>query len=103
MSATEFSCPLCRTLASIFATPNFGRYKAVQCKSCGEFVISDRAAERIAPIKDEFSSWKAAIRSARPEQILLMIVEPVGSGEGLRAELVLRSSLRLHASGGQAM
>ena len=85
------SCTLCANAATIFATGNFGRYKAFDCKECGQFAVSDSADARIRGLPIEFKdSWRARIRSANPEQILLITVTPVGAGGNLTSELVSR-------------
>ena len=94
--ATSIECVLCAAPAELFGTPNFGRYKAIRCGNCGEYVVSESATDRIAGLPDEFKNgWRATIRSAQSDEILLIIVEPVGSGGGLKVELVPRSRLRL--------
>jgi hypothetical protein len=76
--------------------PNVGRYKAIQCDDCGEYVVSDRAADRIRGLPDDFKNrWRTIIRSAPEDDILLIIVKPVGAGAGLEEELVSRRSLGL--------
>ena len=93
---TPITCTLCGSPAELSGTPNFGSYRALDCTTCGQFVVSDSAAERILGLPIEFKDrWRQLIRSAKPEEILLIIVEPAGSGGGLKEELVLRSSLRL--------
>ena len=95
-SPAHVSCALCSKPALLFASPNYGRYSAVRCTSCGDFVISHTAAERVAGLPSEFAdAWRARIRAAKPEEIFLLIVEPVGAGGGLKGELVLRSGLSL--------
>ena len=90
------ACPLCGGLATLLANRNFGKYKVFECSVCGQFAISDRAESRIAGLPRNFKdSWRAAIKSGGIDQVLLITVEPVGSGGGLKAEHVLRSSLRL--------
>ena len=90
------SCPLCEAPAALFATPNFGRYRAINCETCGQFVVSDAADDRIRGLPHDFKdSWRATVKTAKVGEILLIIVEPVGSGGNLKVELVPRSSLRL--------
>ena len=90
------TCTLCSSPARLVATPNFGHYSAIGCATCGEFVVSGAAAARIGGLPAEFKDrWRSMIRSAQPNEILLIIVEPVGTGGGLKEELVLRSTLRL--------
>ena len=89
------SCTLCANPATIFAAGNFGRYKAFDCKGCGQFAVSDSADSRIRGLPIEFEdAWRAMIRSARPDQILLITVTPVGSGGSLTPDLVSRSTFR---------
>ena len=95
-TSNTLTCTLCDGAVALAASPNFGRYKALECKKCGQFVVSDDADERIRGLPVQFKdSWRASIASAKDDEILLIIVEPVGSGGGLKAELVPRSSLRL--------
>lgn len=90
------TCSLCDRPALLNSKPNFGRYIALECSTCGQFVVSDAADERVRGLPIEFKDkWRALIRSAAPDQILLIITQPVGSGGGLKDELVPRSSLRL--------
>ena len=87
------SCTLCANAATIFATGNFGRYKAFDCKECGQFAVSESADARIRGLPIAFkNSWRSMIRSANPEQILLIIVAPAASGGGLIDDLVSRST-----------
>lgn len=89
------SCALCANPATIFATGNFGRYKAFDCKECGQFAASDSADSRIQGLPIEFKdSWRAMIRSASWEQILLITVTPVGAGVHLIHDLVSRNTFR---------
>lgn len=95
-SPAPTTCALCSKSALQFAAPNYGRYVALRCEACGDFVISLAAAERIAGLPHEFKdAWCAKVRGAEPDKILLLMVEPVGSGGGLKDSLVLRSSLSL--------
>ena len=95
-SPVAATCALCSGPALQFAAPNYGRYAALRCASCGDFVISQTAAERIAGLPEQFKdAWRAKIRAAKPEEIFLLIVEPVGAGGGLKDELVARTSLSL--------
>lgn len=95
-SPAPTACALCSEPALQFAAPNFGRYAALRCNTCGEFVISHAAAVRIAGLPHQFKdAWRARIGSAAPEDILLLIVEPVGSGGDLKDTIVSRSSLSL--------
>ena len=90
------SCDLCASPARIFATPNYGRYNAVACDNCGEYVISHAAASRLAGLPRQFKdALREQVREAAAEQILQVIVEPVGSGSNLKSQMVLRSSLTL--------
>jgi hypothetical protein len=90
------NCSLCSNKAKVLATPNLGKYTALECSACGQFVASDAAIKRIAGLPIEFKDrWREIIRSATPDEILLIIVSPVGSGGGLKNELVQRSSLSL--------
>jgi|JI10StandDraft_1071094.scaffolds.fasta_scaffold283374_2 hypothetical protein len=90
------NCPLCGELATLLDTRNFGKYKVLECDACGQFAISDHAESRIADLPRDFKDqWRAAIKSGRIDEVLLITVEPVGSGGGVKAEHVLRSSLRL--------
>ena len=94
--STSVSCALCGSLSELFCTPNFDTYRALKCSVCGEFVVSISATEKIAGLSVEIKErWRRLIRSAKPEEILLIIVEPIGSGGGLKAELVQRSTVRL--------
>jgi len=94
--STTFTCPLCSSGATVGATSNLGRYKALACTTCGEFVVSDTAANRLQGLPSEFmEQTQRTIRSANHDEILLIVVEPVGAGGGLKAELVPRSSLSL--------
>ena len=97
MSASNsINCFLCQSDAAIGARPNFGRYMAISCTSCGHYVLSENAASRIAGLPSAFKDkWRAMIASAAPEEVLLIIVEPVGAGGGLKDELVPRTSLQL--------
>lgn len=91
-----WSCPLCEAPAALLATRNFGRYKAIDCGACGQFVVSDAADDRIRALPHDFKdSWRTSVNSAKADEILLIIVEPVGSGGNLKVELVTRSSLGL--------
>lgn len=93
---TPIECTLCATPAYVHAMPNFGKYSAIACAACGEFVVSDTAADRIKGLPNEFKDhWRAMIRSAKSDEVLLITVEPVGSGGGLKQELVPRRSLSL--------
>jgi hypothetical protein len=88
------SCPLCSHPATVFATLNFGRHNAFDCKPCGQVATSDQAYERIKGLSQEFKDhWRSLIRAAKPELILLITVEPAGAGGGLKEEWVQRSSL----------
>lgn len=90
------TCTLCGHGATLSATPNFGRYKAISCANCGEFVVSEAARDRILGLTFEIKeTWRRAIASATDDAILLILVEPVGAGGGLKADLVPRTSLRL--------
>lgn len=90
------TCTLCLGSAKLSASPNFGRYAALECPTCGQFVISDAADTRIRGLPTEFKDkYRAFITSAKPGEILLMIVEPVGIGGNLKVELVPRTSLLL--------
>ena len=93
---TQFKCVLCGQDADLLGKSSYGKYSAVDCKKCGQFAVSDNASARIAGLPSQFADqWRQIIASAKPDEILLIIVEPVGSGGGLKAELVARSSLRL--------
>ena len=90
------TCPICEQPATLNSTPNFGRYSAIECPACGQFVVSEAASERIRSLPLQFKdSWRSSIASSSLDKILLIIVEPVGSGSGIKAELVPRSGLRL--------
>lgn len=94
--ATSIECILCSAPAELFGNPNFGRYRAIRCGNCGKYVLSESAADRIASLPDKFKNgWRTMIRSTQSDEILLIIVEPVGSGGNLKAERVPCSSLRL--------
>ena len=89
-------CPLCSGLAALLACRNGGKYKVFDCDVCGEFAISDRAQSRIAGLPRDFKDkLRTSIQSVSIDKILLITVEPVGSGGGLQTEPVHRSSLRL--------
>ena len=90
------SCPLCGGLAPLLSYRNFDKYKIFDCDVCALFAISDSAESRIAGLPHDFKvTLRAAIQSVSIDKILLITVKPVGSGSGLQAEHVLRSSLRL--------
>ena len=89
-------CSLCGNEARVNSTPNFGRYKALECAACGQFVISDAAHDHIQGLPVQFADdWRSMIQAATPDQILQITMHPVGSGGGLKVELVARSTLRL--------
>ena len=89
-------CPLCNELCEVRGRPNFGRYTAVACQSCGTFVFSSAAQEILFGMHQNFKdSLKRLASSATQENILLITTEPVGNGGGLKPELVARSSIRL--------
>lgn len=95
-SSAPMDCVLCGNSAVLFGTPNGGRYKAIQCGDCGEYVVSDRAADRIRGFPDDIKDrLRTSIRSAPADDILLIIVQPVGAGAGLEEKRVSRRSLRL--------
>ena len=96
MTTTCITCTLCAAEAMLFAVPNSGRYLALECQECGQFVVSEAADKRIRGLSLETKNdYRQDIASAQDGEILLMIVEPIGSGGGLKVELVLRASLRL--------
>jgi hypothetical protein len=95
MSTPETTtCALCAKPALQVAAPNHGRYAAIRCTSCGDFVMAGAAAGRIAGLPGEFKdACRAEIRAAKPDQIFLLT--PIGAGSNLKAELVARTSLSL--------
>lgn len=96
LTTTSIRCPLCVTTAAISARPNFDRYLALDCSGCGQLVVSEHAYDRILGLPREFKDqWRAMIASAPAGKILLIIVEPVGSGGGLETTIVDRTELRL--------
>jgi hypothetical protein len=90
------TCALCNGPVVVNSCPNFGRYVALNCDSCGQYVVSRAAAERIRSLPAEVkSNYRSVISVADEDKILLIIVEPVGAGAGLKSELVLRNTLSL--------
>lgn len=93
--SNAITCALCALGADLLETRNYGAYKRLRCSACGEFAITDAAAERVAGSPQEYKdSLKRKIAAAEPEWILLIITEPAGSGGNLKDELVQRRTMR---------
>ena len=81
------TCPLCLKPARIFGTTNMGRNNAFDCEGCGQFAVSDKADARIRGLPVQFKDdWRAKIRATKPDELFVIIVGPVGSGEQLLEE-----------------
>ena len=92
---TPTSCPLCLTPATVLGTTNAGRNRVFDCKDCRQFAVSEKADSRLRGLPDKFKdAWRAKIRSAKPDELLVMIVGPVGSGSQLEEEWVPRHTIQ---------
>lgn len=93
-------CPLCSAPAE-YQLVDYDECKHFRCKTCVEFVISQRAEELLA---NPFPQWQVQYsemaKKSDDERILLITIPTIQRQEGvgypaLQVELVLRSTLRL--------
>jgi hypothetical protein len=90
----DASCPLCSEKSIVFARPNFKRELAISCDTCGEFIVSLRAIERLQGSTDEARlTLKKQILPSDDPNILRITTPTVGSGEqGFITELAPRDT-----------
>jgi hypothetical protein len=90
------ACPLCQKTAT-YADFDFGNRKALDCQSCGQYVIT-RTAERMLsnPPGEREQQLSTFVKSAPDTMIAEIRTEnqPNG-GKGITAEILSRASMRL--------
>ena len=92
---TNTMCPLCLKPATVFGTTNAGLNKALDCKGCGKFAVSDKADAKLRTLPDQFKDdWRAKIRATTLDELFVIITRLVGSESQIEGQRVPRNTIQ---------